>query len=119
VKRTLWHILTAAVAAVLPGLAGPTVADVTPAPVPEAVKPAPEAVQVRRPEVRHDERVLDEHDDDPAPFAAAPAVATAASSAAFEDATRAIAAPRSAPEVAPLARRSLGRPRTRAPDALA
>ena len=115
-KRTLWHILTAAVAAVLPGMTGPVAVDVAPAPVPEAIKPAPEAVQLRRAEVRHDERVLDEHDDDPAPEL--DAVATPfASRPSFADAFRAIAAPVPAPEVAPLARRSLGRPRVRAPDA--
>lgn len=118
VKRTLWHILTAAVAAVLPGITGPSaIADVAPAPVPEAAKPAPEAVQVRRPEIRHDERQQDDVDDDPAPLVEL--VAAVAPTSTHGDARIAITAPKPAPEVAPLARRSLGRPRTRAPDARA
>lgn len=117
-KRTLWHFLTAAVAAVLPGMTGPVAVDVAPAPVPEAIKPAPEAVQLRRAEIRHDERVLDEHEDDPAPEVEVIA-SHLATRPTLSDASRVIAAPVPAPEVAPLARRSLGRPRVRAPDARA
>ena len=114
-KRPLWSILTAAVAAVLPGMTGPTVVDAVAAPVPEAsAKPAPEAVQVRRPEIRHDQRQLDDRDENPAPAAEVlaigePRVARPATVASIE-------APPEAPDVAPRARRSLGRPRVRAPD---
>lgn len=113
-KRPLWSILTAAVAAVLPGLTGPSAVDVVSAPVAEA-KPAPEAVQVRRPEVRHEERQLDDLDQDPAPFVEV-LVAEELPAPVFVAAVASIAAPPASPDVAPRARRSLGRPRVRAPD---
>ena len=114
-KRTLWSILTAAVAAVLPGMTGPTgVADIA-ASVPEAsAKPSPEAVEVRKPEIRLDERQLDDHDDDPAPVLHVRAPAEPVG--AYPPIAASILAPRSTPDLIPLARRSLGRPRVRAPD---
>jgi hypothetical protein len=112
VKRTLWHILTAAAAAVLPGISGPTSVDLS-AP-PEAAKPAAEAVESRKSEVRHEERQLDDFDADPAPAIDAPLFV--ASPLAFAPAPSTILAPSSTPDLAPLARRSLGRPRVRAPD---
>lgn len=112
-KRTLWSILTAAAAAVLPGMTGPTSVDLS-APIPEAAKPAAEAVESRKAEIRHDERQLDDRDDDPAPAVEAPAFVEAPP--AFAPAPATILAPASTPDLAPLARRSLGRPRVRAPD---
>lgn len=112
-KRPLWSILTAAVAAALPGMTGPTVVDAVAAPVPEAsAKPAPEAVQVRRPEIRHDE--LDDRDENPAPVLEASAIGEAF--VARPATVASIEATPEAPDVAPRARRSLGRPRARAPD---
>lgn len=113
-KRTLWSILTAAAAAVLPGMTGPTnVGDIAAAPI-EAAKPAAEAVEVRKSEIRHDERQLDDLDADPAPAVEAPAFLE--SPLAFGPPPAAILAPSSTPDLAPLARRSLGRTRVRAPD---
>lgn len=116
-KRTLWSILTAAAAAVLPGMTGPTgVVDIA-ASVPEAsAKPSPEAVEVRKLEIAHEERQLDDRDDDPAPVIEAPVAVEPARTFAAASAT--ILAPRSTPDLTPLARRSLGRPRVRAPDAM-
>lgn len=112
-KRPLWSILTAAVAAILPGMTGPSAVDVVAAPVAEAAKPAPEAVQVRRPEVRHDERQLDDLDSNPAPAIALVEIAAVAT---FPTVAGTLAATPVSPDVAPRARRSLGRPRVRAPD---
>lgn len=119
-KRPLWSILTAAVAAVLPGMTGPTVVDAVAAPVPEAsAKPAPEAVQVRRPEIRRKERFierrrLDDRDENPAPVLEVSA--TGERSLPRPLTVASIEAIPEAPDVAPRARRSLGRPRVRAPD---
>ena len=114
VKHTLWSILTAAAAAVLPGMTGPTgVGDIAAAPI-EAAKPAAEAVEVRKSEIRHDERQLDDLDADPAP--AIDSSAFVESPRAFAPAPASILVPRTTPDLAPLARRSLGRPRVRAPD---
>ena len=112
-KRPLWSILTAAVAAVLPGMTGPSAVDAVSAPVAEA-KPAPEAVQVRRPEIPHDERQQDDLDENPAPVVAALELVETPN--AIPATVVAISAPPAAPEVAPRARRALGRPRVRAPD---
>lgn len=113
-KRPLWSILTAAVAAVLPGMTGPTAVDAMAAPMAEAAKPAPEAVQVRRPEIRHDQRQLDDLDENPAPAIEELAIEVAAP--ALPATVASIAAPPTAPDVGHKARRSLGRPRVRAPD---
>jgi hypothetical protein len=115
VKRTLWSILTAAAAAVLPGMhTGHTTVDLS-APIPEAsAKPAAEAVESRKCEIRHDERQLDDFDADPAPVIEAPLFVE--SVLAFAPAPATILAPSSTPDLIPLARRSLGRPRVRAPD---
>lgn len=112
-KRPLWSILTAAVAAVLPGMTGLTAIDAVAAPIPEAAKPAPEAVQVRRPEIQHEERQLDDLDENPAPAIDLVAVGPMAPRRPVVSTISAVPA---APHVALLARRSLGRPRVRAPD---
>jgi hypothetical protein len=113
VKRTLWSILTAAAAAVLPGFAGHSADLAAVAPVPEAAKPAPEAVQVRKAEVRHHDVREDDVDDDPSPIVLVVAIGPARE---FAPVPAVIALPPAAPDVAPLARRALGRPRVRAPD---
>lgn len=117
VKRTLWSILTAAAAAVLPGFTGPTL-DLAQAPVAEAVKPAGEALAPKKAEVREQQRELDEHDDDPAREAAV-AVAIAAGYRPHPEARAAERVTAASPDVAPLARRALGPPRVRAPDTAA
>ena len=111
-KRTVWSILTAAAAAVLPGFTGPTV-DLAPVAA-ESLKPTPEAVCTRKAEVRELEKRLDEHDDDPT-FASAQPIAIDAR-ATLPAAPAVERAPSASPDVAPLARRALGRPRVRAPD---
>ena len=114
-KRTLWSIVTAAVAAVMPGMTGHSV-DLA-APAPQAVHPAPEAVAVRKVDVRQQERAHDDLEDDPSATLrlvttppAAPGEAPAAAPT--------LAAP-AHPDAAPLARRALGPPRARAPDRIA
>ena len=117
-KRTLWSILTAAAAAVLPGFTGPTV-DLAAAPVvPEAVKPAGDALAPKKAEVREEHRDLDEHDDDPSADESTIAV-LAVESEPHPGARVAERVAAASPDVAPLARRALGPPRVRAPDTAA
>lgn len=117
VKRTLWSILTAATAAVLPGFAGSTVDLAATRVVPEAAKPA-DALAPRRAEVREQQRDLDEHDDDPA-REKLPVAAALAASVPHIGARTAERDTACSPDVAPLARRALGPPRVRAPDTAA
>ena len=77
-------------------------------------KPAPEAVQVRRPEIQHDQRQQDDLDENPAPVVAEFDVAEP--SGAIPATVATISAPPEGPDVGVSARRALGRPRVRAPD---
>lgn len=110
VKRTFWSIFVGAAAALI----GPRPADV--APIHEIVHPVTEAVVAKRNEAPAVVRHEDDRDEDPA------ATHVAAEDAAARIAHPVVASlprPAASPDLAPLSRRALGRPRVRAPDALA
>lgn len=111
VKRTLWSLLVGAVAAVIPA-AGVVRADSVPAPLRAATAPLratePGRLEEARPLIEVERR--DERQDVPAPaFVAVVADEVAAPRASS------IEIPRRSPDVAAISRRSLGRPRVRAP----
>ena len=112
-KRTFWSILVGAAAA-LPGLVGAR-ADVA-AVRQEAVKPASEALVAKRTEAPQIVRQEDDRNEDPAPQLDVEIVPVPAQSFVR---VAVVAAPPVSPDLAPLTRRALGRPRVRAPDARA
>jgi hypothetical protein len=113
VKRTLWSLLVSATAAVFPAVQGVR----PPALAPQAATAAAQE-PARLSEAPQTEIVCAAHELDDAPAASSSFVAASSAVAAWESAPAEISAPPASPDAVPLSRRSLGKPRVRAPDVL-
>lgn len=111
-KRTFWSLLVSATAAVFPAVQGVR----PPALAPQAATAAAQEPG-RLAEAPQTELVRAAHDLDDAP-AATCFVAASSAIGGWESAPAEISAPPASPDAVPLSRRSLGKPRVRAPDVL-